>query len=237
MDKKICVRCKKEKDISEFRANKRNKDGLNGACRNCCTEYARIHRADNKEMYRSHYKKYNKSEKAQRKHRKFRKTDKFKKIQERFRNKPENKQKIHEYTTTPEYRAKVQQRRRDNIEVYHAKEREYNRKRRLVPEVRIKCALRARLCTILKRSNGSKSGKMVELIGCTMPFLRQYLESLWRDNMSWQNYGFGRGKWVIDHIIACEKFDLTDPTQQKQCFNFKNLQPLWWEENAAKSDN
>jgi len=88
----------------------------------------------------------------------------------------------------------------------------------------------------LKRSNGSKSGKMVTLIGCTMPFLRQYLESLWRKGMSWGTYGFGRGRWVIDHIIPCKRFNLTNTEEQKKCFHYTNLQPLWWEENAEKSD-
>ena len=50
--------------------------------------------------------------------------------------------------------------------------------------------------------------------------------------MSWDNYG----DWHIDHIIPCAAFDLTDIEQQKKCFNYKNLQPLWAEENLKKLD-
>ena len=50
--------------------------------------------------------------------------------------------------------------------------------------------------------------------------------------MSWDNYG----KWHVDHIIACDKFDLTDKKQQKICFNYKNVQPLWGPENIRKSN-
>jgi hypothetical protein len=48
--------------------------------------------------------------------------------------------------------------------------------------------------------------------------------------MSWSNYG----AWHIDHIKACAKFDLTIDSQQRECFNYTNLQPLWAKENIAK---
>lgn len=236
MPTKICYTCKKEKDISNFNKNKRNRDGLNGTCKSCQVEYARKHRANNREMYREHVKKYAHTEKGIERRRKFQKTDKAKKAQSRYRNKPESKQKIHEYTSTQEYRDRQREKRQANLEERRARELIYNRERRKIPEVRIKSALRARLCTILKRSNGSRSSKMVEIIGCTMPFLRSYLESLWKDGMCWQNYGFGRGHWVIDHIVPCDNFNLLDPEQQKLCFHYSNLRPLWWEENAAKSN-
>ena len=52
--------------------------------------------------------------------------------------------------------------------------------------------------------------------------------------MTWKNQG--RFGWHIDHIVPCSKFDLSDPDQQKECFNYKNLQPLWAKENILKSN-
>ena len=53
--------------------------------------------------------------------------------------------------------------------------------------------------------------------------------------MTWQNHGkFG---WHIDHINPCSRFNLSDIEQQKQCFHYSNLQPLWWWENLKKSNN
>jgi hypothetical protein len=52
--------------------------------------------------------------------------------------------------------------------------------------------------------------------------------------MSWGNYGLHG--WHVDHIIPCASFDLTDPEQQRQCFHYTNLQPLWAEDNLRKSD-
>jgi hypothetical protein len=56
------------------------------------------------------------------------------------------------------------------------------------------------------------------------------MESLFLEGMSWDNYG----KWHIDHIRPCSSFDLSDTEQQKICFNYKNLQPLWAEDNLRK---
>jgi hypothetical protein len=49
--------------------------------------------------------------------------------------------------------------------------------------------------------------------------------------MSWNNYGNPNGDhsdcWHIDHIIPCSSFDLTNPDEQRKCFHYTNLQPLW----------
>jgi len=51
--------------------------------------------------------------------------------------------------------------------------------------------------------------------------------------MNWENYG----KWHIDHIRPCNSFDLSNREQQKLCFHYLNLQPLWGTENNAKKDS
>jgi hypothetical protein len=53
---------------------------------------------------------------------------------------------------------------------------------------------------------------------------------MFTEGMSWDNYG----EWHIDHILPCSSFDLADIEQQKICFNYKNLQPLWAEDNLRK---
>jgi len=52
--------------------------------------------------------------------------------------------------------------------------------------------------------------------------------------MSWDNHGF-KG-WHIDHIIPCSAFDLTKVEEQKKCFHYTNLQPLWAKDNLSKGD-
>ena len=42
------------------------------------------------------------------------------------------------------------------------------------------------------------------------------------------------GKWHIDHKIPCASFDLRKVSEQKKCFNYKNLQPMWAIDNLRK---
>ena len=93
--------------------------------------------------------------------------------------------------------------------------------------------LRKRVADAVK--GNIKAGRTLELCGCTADFLVNHIEAQFQPGMTWDNYGvFG---WHIDHIVSCWRFDLTDPEQQKQCFHYSNLQPLWREDNLAKRDH
>ena len=48
--------------------------------------------------------------------------------------------------------------------------------------------------------------------------------------MTWNNYG----KWHIDHITPCAKFNLSIPDEQQLSFHYTNLQPLWAIDNQKK---
>jgi len=60
----------------------------------------------------------------------------------------------------------------------------------------------------------------------------KHIESQFDNKMTWQNHSF-RG-WHIDHIKPCASFDLTKPEEQKKCFHYTNLRPLWSSENSHK---
>lgn len=97
-------------------------------------------------------------------------------------------------------------------------------------QFRLKSNCKTRIRTALKL--GGVRPKTEAATGCSMADLRAHIESLFKPGMTWENYG-PKG-WHIDHIKPCASFDLTDPTQLQECFNFKNLQPLWWWENISK---
>lgn len=79
-----------------------------------------------------------------------------------------------------------------------------------------------------------KSARTVELLGCSVQELREHLEKQFKPGMTWENHS--RNGWHIDHIKPCSSFNLADPEEQKRCFNYKNLQPLWMIENMKKGD-
>lgn len=123
----------------------------------------------------------------------------------------------------------------DNKEDLWKKNRAYYRKKYYNDkEYRWKENFRLSIRERIKLGNGKKLLKTEQLLGCKISELRDHLEKQFDKKMTWDNYGF-RG-WHIDHIIPCAKFNLTKEEDQKKCFHYTNLQPLWWQDNLRKRD-
>lgn len=131
------------------------------------------------------------------------------------------------------YAARIEHNRKYARDWYKSNYVQILSRKRANPHYRIKTNIASRIAAALVRQSGMKAGRTVELIGCSMPDLRLYLESRFGDNMTWQNYGT---YWHIDHIIPCALFDLTKPSHQRRCFHFSNMQPMEAAENIRKSD-
>lgn len=154
--------------------------------------------------------------------------------------KPENKEK--KRIKSAKYRAANRDALRAKFKEYYANSRvEYNarsaarRKIRLAtdPQYALSKNLRIRVYSALKRRGIKKSEKTNELVGCTIEFLKGYIESKFKPGMSWDNYRWD--VWHIDHIKPCHAFDLTNKEDRKACFHYTNLQPLWAKENMIKN--
>lgn len=98
------------------------------------------------------------------------------------------------------------------------------------PSFKIGLNLRHRIYMALINRRLKKSAKTLKLVGCPIDQLRRWLEAKFSPGMTWENYG----DWHVDHIRPCASFDLSDPEQQKQCFHYSNLQPLWETDNLSK---
>jgi len=108
------------------------------------------------------------------------------------------------------------------------------RERRLNdPQYAILCRLRSSLHNALRKAGQKKTTTTFNLIGMPIQDFLKYLESLFQPGMSWDN----RGEWHIDHVRPCATFNLSDPEQQRQCFHYSNLQPLWGVENMRKNSH
>jgi hypothetical protein len=88
--------------------------------------------------------------------------------------------------------------------------------------------------------NKIKPSSSVKDLGCSIEFLKQYLESKFypnsdtKEKMIWGNYGlYG---WHIDHIIPLSSFDLTNKKQFAKACHYTNLQPMWAKENLRKGN-
>jgi hypothetical protein len=93
-----------------------------------------------------------------------------------------------------------------------------------------------RMANSMRRSirrylDAGQKGEMssFEIIGCSKDDLRKHLESKFRDEMTWQNYG---KHWHIDHIVPLISAKSSD--EIKRLCHWTNLQPLTAFENISK---
>jgi hypothetical protein len=96
-------------------------------------------------------------------------------------------------------------------------------------QYKIKTTLRNRFYSAVIKNYKIKS--VLKLIGCSIDELKIHLETQFKPEMNWENHG---NLWEIDHIKPCNSFDLTKLEEQKQCFHYTNLQPLFKTTEIAK---
>lgn len=100
------------------------------------------------------------------------------------------------------------------------------------PHLKVKHLLRKRIRKVITR--GDQSAGSLALLGCSRAHFMEHMERQFKQGMTWGNLGVGRGHWNIDHIIPCAAFDLTKPADQRRCFHFTNLRPMWAIANIKK---
>ena len=144
----------------------------------------------------------------------------------------ENSTEVQEYQR--KWRKENRKKRYEYMKVYYKENRDrinMLRRKKYVEDTnrKIKSLLSSRILLALKGNIKHKS--TFSLVGCSVFFLKRHLESQFQRGMSWANHG----KWHIDHIVPCDSFDLKQPYEQKICFNWFNLQPLWAKDNHKKN--
>jgi hypothetical protein len=116
-------------------------------------------------------------------------------------------------------------------EKYRAQHAEDVRKYRGTPEGRLVHNMRTRVCRAVKRLK--KSDSTMRLVGCSLDELKAWLSGWFQPGMTWDNYGRA---WHIDHNRPCASFDLSLPENQRRCFHYLNLRPLFAADNLRKGD-
>ena len=209
---KLCSKCGKEKELTEFYKKVSGKYGVEGHCKICRNITIKLYEDSHKEKqtkYRLDYY-YINTEYYHNKHKLW-----------NIKNKEKEKIRSAQYYKTNKS--------------YLLKRRNINSLKRYKTDLnyKIRKLLRNRMYHVLTGKRITKRYKTMDLTGCSIDELKYYLESKFLPGMTWENYG----KWHIDHIIPCAFFILTDYQEQKFCFHYTNLQPLWAEDNLKKRDN
>lgn len=214
LTEKICKKCGETKKIELFGLIKTNKDGHKGSCKVCLAKYKKEYVKNNKDKVREKNREYN-----------FKNRDKRRKNKKDYDLKKQEEIKIY----TKAYRLKYKAR----IKMWH---KEYNlnnrdkinkRVRNYTPPNNIKISknIRSRIRSAIIAAGVTKCDSSEKLLGCSIDFFKDYIESKFTKGMTWENRGYYG--WHFDHIKPCSSFDLSDPEQQKLCFHYTNQQPLW----------
>ena len=210
---KPCSKCKENKPVKCFSPDPSTSSGLRSQCKECrvleVAKYAQSPRG--KEVYKRSGKKYREAHK------------------EETREKDKERARIYREANRDKTRAASRKWARENWEHIKARKKiRWNTE----PEVRLRSNISRRIRDGL--SGRRKLANTKTLLGCSIEELRIYLETKFQPGMSWENYGYHG--WHIDHIRPVSSFDLLDEEQQRVCFHYTNLQPLWAEENMQKGD-
>lgn len=241
---KTCITCKQTKPLTEYNKDSRTADGLECRCRECAKERSRKYRETHAEIFRTANKRWREenSESIKSYQKEYREKNRERINQRKAEYRLSHKEKIKEYREAHKEDArKWRQEHREEIAEYQREWRSNNRekiwayfqkKRKTDDQYRISVNYRRRIGLILR--SGQMSQRMKELLGCDFETLKTYIEKQFKPGMTWDNYG--TEGWQIDHIKPCAAFDMTNPQQVAECFNYKNMQPLWRWENQEKSD-
>ena len=211
---KKCSKCNQDKEYSNFYKKSSSKDGCSHICKGCRIEYNN----NSKDLTQRYYKKN--KEKYQESSKKYYKTN-----TEKVKNNSTKWQK-HNHE---EYKL-IQKK-------WHKNNREYHKVWRKDkwdndPNYKLRILLGNRLNEVLKKNKTYKSSNIIALLDCSLGELKSHLQQLFKKEMSWINHGI---IWEIDHIIPCANFNLSLVEEQKKCFHFSNLQPLFKTTKISKS--
>jgi len=205
---KVCTSCRAEKPFSDFHNDKTKKDGKVSRCIPC----TRAYRASYYKINSEHLKQASRDWHAG--------------------NKDRAKARSRQYyldniETFREYRkAKYWSDRDANSK----KSGEYHLSRlKTDPHYRFVARCRKRVWAAFFEKGYSKKTKTFALLGCSKEELISYIESKFKEGMTWDNYG----EWHLDHKLPFSA--AKNEREVEMLCHYTNLQPLWASDNVSKS--
>jgi hypothetical protein len=211
---KICFSCKIEKEYKYFSKDKYRIDGYCSNCKECKKNQTKKtiltnEQIENKKKYQKKY------------------IIKNKEILKEKKKEYYNKNKDIILKKTKEYANKNKDKINLRSKIYMDKKLKSNKIFKLKHS--ISSLIR---CSFYRTLNGTykKSNKTEEILGCTINEFYLYLQSLFKKNMNFENYG----SWHIDHIIPVSSAKTEEEIIKLN--HYTNLQPMWSLDNIKKSN-
>lgn len=215
---KTCKLCLEEKPatLEFFHRSFGSRGGLSQKCKECKKVENKYYKETRKEQYKEKAKQYADNNKE--------KLEKYRK--ERY------------WGDVDRFRTESIENRRKNITRAREYSRVYQNKRK------VDRSMRSGLWRCLKGKQ--KLSKTFEYIGLTPPEFKIYLEGLFGEGMTWENYGNPNGDhtdcWHVDHIKPLSLFDFDSLEGEEldnalhEAWHYTNLRPLWAKENLSRQN-
>lgn len=256
---KVCSKCGLEKDFSEFHQFKHSKDGLKSQCKACILlkekerrltdeyklkqkEYNQSISKETKKHYRENNYVKNKDSILE-KNKEWRKNNKDYISEYNKKYRENNKEYLKEFKrnyikSNPDQNKIWRENNPDKVKEYRKKysksESCKNHRKNWYKSIKNRnphvLAWRSILTNSLKRLGKKKEDETIKLLGYSAIQLKEYIESLFTEGMSWDNYG----EWHLDHIKPVSSYDCETPVEVVN--SLENLQPLWAFDNLSKGN-
>ena len=230
---RICTKCDIEKSLDKYSKSKKNKLGLRAQCKECDRNY----RLDNSKSIKDYQKKYSlenrensikylknyrvenrKYLKEKAKYNRIRDVDIIKLRSKKYYK--ENKKKLLE---------KSKKYYKENKKEIVEKGRIYRKeKRNNDPLFKLECNIRRLILHSFSKNITEKSLKTKKILGCSIQYFKNHLESKFEPWMNWQNRGLFNGKnnygWDLDHIVPISSAKTKEELIKLN--HYSNFQPL-----------
>lgn len=202
---KECNQCRNIKDLIYFNKRKGTKDGHQYKCKVCESVNNKLARQKHPNS-----KYYNKNKEY------------YKNYSKEWIKENKNSWGI--------YLSKYRENNREKINIYDNdwKKKKYQND----INYKLKTNIKTRIIDALNKGNFKKGEKIVKYLGCNIQTYKQYIESQFKPEMTWENHGV---VWEIDHIKSISSFDLTINENIYKAFNYLNTQPLFKTTEIAKN--
>jgi len=227
---KICTVCKIEKELSLFTKNKNKKDGLSSCCKTCRKEYTIL----NKDIIKQKSKEWRNQNPDKVKENNTKYLGKYQYDKKDYK-KEWNRlhpEKIKQYKEKYQNNLDVNKRKKQSQAYYKLNSKNLKDKKTEKyhnnPIFKISTLIRNSINRTFKRGGYSRNSSTPEIIGCSFPEFKLYLESKFEPWMNWENQGKYNGEfnfgWDIDHIIPIK---VSKSKEEVLLLNhYTNLQPL-----------
>lgn len=230
---KTCNKCLTEKPLESFWKNARYKDMKEPTCVECKNAYLLTRRESaqkSQQQWREANPDYQRLYAQTEKSKEYRRQYYREHVQE-YKDRKKQWRSDHPEREAATRREYIQQ-NRDAVNEYHRNWKAARSK--TDPQYKLKLNISRRIRYELHTLNkGRKISRTVEYIGCSIEDLKTHIEEQFAPQMTWENYG---SVWHIDHRIPCAAWDLTNETESRYCWNYRNLQPMFAIENMQKKD-